>query len=54
MGIYKDLILKELIDLKEDKWLFYDTIREFNRLTGCPMIVNTSYNVRGEPIVCTP
>ena len=29
-------------------------IEEFERLTGCPVIVNTSFNVRGEPIVCTP
>jgi carbamoyltransferase len=29
-------------------------ISEFERLTGCPLVVNTSFNVRGEPIVCTP
>jgi len=29
-------------------------LREFKRLTGCPVIVNTSFNVRGEPIVCSP
>ena len=33
---------------------FYDIIRAFYELTGCPVIVNTSFNVRGEPIVCTP
>lgn len=33
---------------------YYDLIREFDRLTGCPVLVNTSFNVRGEPIVCTP
>ena len=33
---------------------YYELIREFKRLTGCPMLVNTSFNVRGEPIVCTP
>jgi carbamoyltransferase len=32
----------------------YRLLREFNRLTGCPVLVNTSFNVRGEPIVCTP
>lgn len=32
--------------------MFYRIIREFDKLTGCPMIVNTSFNVRGEPIVC--
>lgn len=31
---------------------FYDIVSEFDKLTGCPMIVNTSFNVRGEPIVC--
>lgn len=34
--------------------LFYDLIHEFYQLTGCPIIINTSFNVRGEPIVCTP
>jgi len=29
-------------------------VREFKRLTGCGVVVNTSFNVRGEPIVCTP
>jgi carbamoyltransferase len=34
--------------------LYYDLIREFERLTGVPIVINTSFNVRGEPIVCTP
>ena len=29
-------------------------ISKFKQLTGCPLLVNTSFNVRGEPIVCTP
>lgn len=33
---------------------FYNVISEFKKLTGCSVIVNTSFNVRGEPIVCTP
>jgi carbamoyltransferase len=33
---------------------FYSVISEFERLTGCPVVINTSFNVRGEPIVCTP
>jgi carbamoyltransferase len=34
--------------------LWNDLITEFEKLTGCPLVVNTSFNVRGEPIVCTP
>ena len=33
---------------------YHDLLRRFKALTGCPVIVNTSFNVRGEPIVCTP
>jgi carbamoyltransferase len=33
---------------------FYRLMQQFHRLTGCPVIVNTSFNIRGEPIVCTP
>jgi len=33
---------------------FYDLIKEFEEQTGCAVLVNTSFNVRGEPIVCTP
>ena len=32
---------------------YYDLIDEFDKLTGCPILVNTSFNVRGEPIVNT-
>jgi carbamoyltransferase len=34
--------------------LYYDLIREFEKITGVPIVINTSFNVRGEPIVCTP
>ena len=34
--------------------LYHRLISEFERQTGCPMVINTSFNVRGEPIVCTP
>lgn len=33
---------------------FYRLLREFKRQTGCGLMINTSFNVRGEPIVCTP
>ncbi len=33
---------------------FHAVISKFNELTGCPLVVNTSFNVRGEPIVCSP
>jgi len=34
--------------------LFHSLLSRFKALTGCPILVNTSFNVRGEPIVCTP
>jgi carbamoyltransferase len=34
--------------------LFHTLLSKFKDKTGCPMVVNTSFNVRGEPIVCTP
>ena len=33
---------------------YFDLITEFERITGCPILVNTSFNIRGEPIVCDP
>ena len=39
---------------RRENELFYDLIKEFENQTGCPVIINTSFNVRGEPIVCTP
>jgi carbamoyltransferase len=39
---------------KEDSPLYHRLIERFYEKTGCPVIVNTSFNVRGEPIVCTP
>jgi len=39
---------------RETNPVYYDIIDAFRRKTGCPVIVNTSFNVRGEPIVCTP
>lgn len=34
--------------------IFHKLLSRFNELTGCPILVNTSFNVRGEPIVCSP
>ena len=39
---------------REDNPRYHALLSEFERLTGCAVIVNTSFNVRGEPIVCTP
>lgn len=39
---------------KETNPKYYGLIEKFSEKTGCPVIVNTSFNVRGEPIVCTP
>ena len=33
---------------------YYRLIRRFREKTGCPVVINTSFNVRGEPIVCSP
>jgi carbamoyltransferase len=33
---------------------FYRLLKEFKRQTGCGVMINTSFNIRGEPIVCTP
>ncbi len=39
---------------QQDNPLLYDLLLRFERATGCGVLVNTSFNVRGEPIVCTP
>jgi carbamoyltransferase len=39
---------------KETNPRFYDLLKKFEARTGCPVLVNTSFNVRGEPIVCIP
>ena len=39
---------------KETNSRYYDLISKFKKKTGCPVVVNTSFNVRGEPMVNTP
>ncbi|MBX9783328.1 MAG: carbamoyltransferase [Chitinophagaceae bacterium] len=39
---------------KEANAAFYHLLSAFKELTGCPVLINTSFNVRGEPVVCTP
>lgn len=39
---------------KTHNYLYWQLLEEFRRQTGCPVLINTSFNVRGEPIVCTP
>jgi carbamoyltransferase len=43
----------QTVDAKDNP-LYHRLISEFHTKTGCPMVLNTSMNVRGEPIVCTP
>jgi len=43
----------QTIDKKRNN-LFYSLLKKFNSITNCPILVNTSFNVRGEPIVCSP
>ncbi len=39
---------------KEEHSTYYKLLNAFYKKTGCPVLINTSFNVRGEPIVCTP
>jgi carbamoyltransferase len=39
---------------KEENPLFYSLLREFEKIKGAPCVLNTSFNIKGEPIVCSP
>ena len=39
---------------KERNGFVYDLLKSFEKETGCPILINTSFNIRGEPIVCNP
>ncbi|MCD4761691.1 carbamoyltransferase [bacterium] len=43
----------QAVDRAQNK-LYYDLIKKFGKMSGMPMLINTSFNVRGEPIVCSP
>ena len=43
----------QTVDKKKNPF-FYDLLKTFKERTGCPVLVNTSFNIRGEPIVCSP
>ena len=43
----------QTIDKKQNP-LYYSLIKEFGRLSKIPILINTSFNIRGEPIVCSP
>ena len=39
---------------EKSNYRFYNLLSEFKKITGCSVLVNTSFNIRGEPIVCSP
>jgi len=39
---------------KETNPKYHDLLQRYKKITGCPVLINTSFNIRGEPIVCTP
>ena len=39
---------------KETNPKYHDLLHRYKEITGCPVLINTSFNIRGEPIVCTP
>src|SRR3990167_10211829 len=39
---------------RDNNPVYYDLINEFYKMSGCPVVLNTSFNLRGEPLVMTP
>lgn len=52
--IHVDGTTRPQVLTKQANLLYYELIKEFERLTGIPALLNTSFNVKGQPIVCTP
>lgn len=52
--VHVDGTLRPQVVSKEDNYRYWQLITEFGRLTATPLLLNTSFNVLGEPIVCTP
>jgi len=51
---HEDLTARVQTVSAETHPLFHEVLEHFGRLTGVPVLINTSFNVRGEPVVCTP
>jgi len=51
---HADLTARVQTVARETNPRYHDTLKAFGQLTGVPVLVNTSFNVRGEPVVCTP
>lgn len=52
--VHKDGTSRPQMVKRDDNPKYYDLIKEFGELTGVPVILNTSFNIKGEPIVCHP
>ena len=52
--VHADFSSRVQIVNKNTNPLFYETIKEFERITGLPMVINTSFNISGQPIVESP
>ena len=51
---YGNELIDIAIGIERRGIMFYDVLARFDKKYGCPVVINTSFNVRGEPIVCTP